>query len=63
MLFRSREGRRAVIAAYERRLEQQVRHPVFGYRISYRRVLDVQIRLLGAYLLGEVPEYVPFMTR
>lgn len=59
----TREGRRAVIAAYERRLEQQVRHPVFGYRISYRRVLDVQIRLLGAYLLGEVPEYVPFMTR
>lgn len=56
-------GRRSVIAAYERRLDHEIRHPVFGYRITYRRVLDVQSRLLGAHLLGEVPEYVPFVTR
>lgn len=57
------EGRRAVIAGYERRLDVEIKHPTFGYKISYRRVLDVQARLLGAYLLGEVPEYVPFLTR
>ena len=57
------EGRKAVLAAYERRLATEVRHPVFGYRVSYRRVMEVQARLLGAYLLGEVPEYVPFVTR
>jgi CRISP-associated protein Cas1 len=37
--------------------------PVFGYRISYRRVLDVQARLLAAHLVGEVPEYQPMVTR
>ena len=57
------DGRRAVITAYERRLDQEVKHPVFGYTITYRRVLEVQARMLGAYLLGEVPSYVSFTTR
>jgi CRISP-associated protein Cas1 len=57
------DGRRSVIAAYERRLDTEVTHPVFGYRVTYRRVLEVQARVLGAFLLGEVPDYVPFVTR
>ena len=57
------EGRKAVLRAYERRLDTTVRHPVFGYQISYRRVLDVQARLLAAVLVGELPEYVPMVTR
>ena len=52
-----------MIGAYERRLDQEVRHPVFGYTITYRRVLEVQARMLGAYLLGEIPAYVSFTTR
>ncbi len=59
----TQQGRRSFIAAYERRLEQEVTHPVYGYKLIYRRVLEVQARMLGAYLLGEIPEYVPFMTR
>jgi CRISPR-associated protein Cas1 len=59
----SQAGRKAVLSAYERRLATEVRHPVFGYRVSYRRVLEVQLRLLGAHLLDEVPEYVPFTSR
>jgi CRISPR-associated protein Cas1 len=57
------DGRRKVLKAYERRLDTQIRHPVFGYRISYRRVLDVQARLLAAVLVGELPEYLPMVTR
>lgn len=56
-------GRRAVIAAYERRLATAIRHPLFGYSISYRRVLEVQFRLLARFLAGEIPDYVPFRTR
>jgi CRISPR-associated protein Cas1 len=59
----TREGRRSVLSGYERRLEVEVTHPVFGYRINYRRVLDVQTRLVGALLMGEVPTYVAFTTR
>jgi len=56
-------GRRAVIAAYERRMDTLVTHPIFGYRISYRRVLEVQARLLARTLLGEIPRYASFCTR
>jgi CRISPR-associated protein Cas1 len=57
------EGRRTVLRAYERRLDAEITHPVFGYRISYRRVLDVQARLLAAVMVGEIPEYTPMVTR
>lgn len=56
-------GRKAFINAFERRLDSLVTHPLFGYTISYRRVLEVQARLLAACLAGEFPEYIPFMTR
>ncbi len=56
-------GRRAVLKAFERRLETLVTHPLFGYRISYRRILEVQARLLARTVLGEIPEYPGFCTR
>ena len=56
-------GRKSIIAAFERRLEQEVTHPVFGYRVSYRRILEVQARLLARTVTGELPEYIPFCTR
>jgi CRISPR-associated protein Cas1 len=56
-------GRRAVLAAIERRMDSLVTHPIFGYRISYRRILEVQARLLARVLLGELPTYPSFCTR
>lgn len=56
-------GRKTFLGAYERRMDSEVTHPTFGYRISYRRVLEVQARLLAAVLLGEIPEYPAFRTR
>lgn len=56
-------GRSRFIDVYERRMSQEIAHPVFGYTISYRRVLEVQARLLGRYLAGEIPEYPSFTTR
>ncbi|MCA9088031.1 MAG: CRISPR-associated endonuclease Cas1 [Planctomycetaceae bacterium] len=56
-------GRRSVIAAFERRMDTEVTHPIFGYKISYRRILEVQSRLLARHLLGEIPEYPSFVTR
>jgi CRISPR-associated protein Cas1 len=56
-------GRIAFIRAYERRMDTLVTHPVFGYKISYRRVLDVQARLLARYVSHEIAEYPEFSTR
>jgi CRISPR-associated protein Cas1 len=56
-------GKKAIVAAWERRLNSNVTHPIFGYTISYRRVLMVQARLLARVLTGELPEYPAFKTR
>ncbi len=56
-------GRGKFIRAYERRMDEEITHPIFGYRISYRRTLEVQIRLLARFLTGEIDEYPPFATR
>ena len=56
-------GRRKFIAAFERRLDQEVVHPLFGYRVSYRRLMEMQARLFGRFLLGEITAYPNFLTR
>lgn len=56
-------GRKRFIGTFERRLSQQVTHPLFGYRVEYRRLLEIQARLLGRFLLGEIPDYPNFVTR
>lgn len=57
------EGRKAVMRAWERRMTTQLRHPRFGYSVSYRRAVELQARILAAHLVGELPQYEPLVTR
>ena len=59
----SQGGRRKVIEGYERRMDTLITHPLFGYAVSYRRILEVQARLLSRHILGELPAYPVFRTR
>ena len=59
----TQNGRRKAIQAYERRMDTLVTHPLFGYAVSYRRILEIQARLLSRHLLGELPAYPVFRTR
>lgn len=56
-------GRRTLIAAFERRMATSVTHPIFGYSVSYRRVVELQARLLARVVTGELAVYRPFTTR
>ena len=56
-------GRKAFFRAYEQRMDTLVTHPLFGYRVSYRRMLEVQARLLGRLVTGELKTYPVFTTR
>jgi CRISPR-associated endonuclease Cas1/CRISPR-associated protein Cas4 len=56
-------GRKAFLGAYEARMDQLVTHPVFGYRVSWRRVLSVQAQLLARVLRGELVAYPGITTR
>jgi CRISPR-associated protein Cas1 len=57
------KGRRRFLHAYEQRMDTLVTHPLFGYRVSYRRVLEIQVRLLARVVTGELPRYPGFETR
>ena len=57
------DGRKSVIRAWERRMTTQIRHPLFGYQVSYRRAVELQARILAAHLVGELPQYEPLVTR
>lgn len=57
------DGRKRFIATFERRMCQEITHPLFGYKVSYRRLLEIQARLLARYLLNDIPEFPEFKTR
>lgn len=56
-------GRKGFFSAYGRRMDTEVKHPVFEYRLSYRRMLMLHARLVAAWLLGEVPSLSFLTTR
>ncbi len=56
-------GRKRFFQTYEQRMTSLLTHPVFDYKVSYRRALELQARLLARVLTGEIAEYQPLMTR
>ena len=59
----SAAGRKRFFQTYEQRMSSLITHPLFDYKVSYRRALELQARLLAKTLTGEIVEYVPLMTR
>ncbi|MGP8234167.1 MAG: CRISPR-associated endonuclease Cas1 [Limisphaerales bacterium] len=56
-------GRKRFFQMYEQRMSSLITHPLFDYKVSYRRALELQARLLAKTLTGEIAEYVPLLTR
>lgn len=57
------EGRKRFIAAFERRMSHEITHPVFSYKVSYRRLIELQARLFARFLLGDIDDYPNLLTR
>ncbi|MGZ9012076.1 MAG: CRISPR-associated protein Cas4 [Burkholderiales bacterium] len=53
------DGRKRFIATFERRLSQEVTHPLFGYKLSYRRLLELQSRVLRGICWAKSPSTRP----
>lgn len=58
-----RSGHRAFWKNYSRRLNEEVTHPVFGYKMSYRRMLEIQASQLWRIFRGDAHLYHPMTTR
>jgi len=59
----SEAGRRTFLTKYEERLSTLIEHPTFDYKATYRKCIELQVRLLAKALTGEIPEYVPLVVR
>lgn len=57
------DGRRTFLTKLEDRLNSEIKHPVFGYRVTYRRNLELEVRLAAKWLTGEIDDFQPFMVR
>jgi len=57
------DGRKTFLVKFEERLNDEIEHPVFGYKATYQRCLELQARLLAKTLTGEIPAYPAFVVR
>lgn len=56
-------GRRTFLTKFEDRLETTIRHPVFAYQATYRRCLELEVRLVSKWLIGELDKFSAFVVR
>jgi len=56
-------GRKAFFGIYGRRMSEEVTHPMFGYRLSYRRMLILHARMIAAWFNREIPSLSFLTTR
>ena len=56
-------GLKRFIAAFERLLAQETTHPIFGYRLTMRRLIEVQARLFARFLTGEIKHCPQYLSR
>jgi CRISPR-associated protein Cas1 len=62
--YRLKEHRLKVFfTQFEERLNEEIQHPLFGYKTTYRRCLELQARLLAKTLTGEIDEYPPLLLK
>jgi CRISPR-associated protein Cas1 len=55
-------ARKTFLNAFERKMNDEFKHPTFGYRCTYRRAVELQARLLARHLQEDIP-YKPLMLR
>jgi CRISPR-associated protein Cas1 len=55
-------ARKSFLQAFERKMTDEFTHPVFEYRCSYRRAIELQARLLSRHLQESIP-YKPLTLR
>jgi CRISP-associated protein Cas1 len=56
------DARKLFLEAFDRKLNDEFKHPVFEYRCTYRRAIELQARLLSRHLQEEIP-YKPLILR
>jgi CRISPR-associated protein Cas1 len=62
-VFLSEAARKKFYRVYEQRKNDTITHPTFGYRLPYRRAMELQVRILSKFIMGEIEDYYPLVVR
>ena len=57
------QPRKDFLAAYQKRKQEEVFHPIVGGKVPYGLLCHVQARLLARHLRGDLEHYAPFILR
>jgi CRISPR-associated protein Cas1 len=61
--YRLKENaKKAFLQTFDRKMNDEFKHPTFDYRCTYRRAIELQARLLGRHLQEGIP-YKPLALR
>lgn len=61
--YLSEMGRKKFFSLWETRKNTEVTHPIFGYKVCYSRVIEMQVRMLAAFIKKDIPFYKGFTWR
>ncbi len=56
-------ARKKFLEGYEQKKRSNIKHPIFGYQVTYWRSIELQARILGKVLMGEADAYIPFLIK
>lgn len=56
-------ARKAIISCYERRMTTEILHPIFKYKVTWRRALEIQARQVLGVIEGSQEKYEGMRVR
>jgi CRISPR-associated protein Cas1 len=57
------DGRKEAVVAYQKRKQEEIRHPLLDQKMPFGLIPHIQARLLARTLRGDMEEYIPFLYR
>jgi CRISPR-associated protein Cas1 len=59
----SDQARKTVIAAYQKRKQEEITHPFLDEKMTIGLLPHIQAQLLARYIRGDITEYPPFYVK
>ncbi len=61
--FLKRRARKKFYYHYEKKIREEIKHPIFETTLSYLRSFEIQARIMAKVITGEFLHYKPFVIR
>jgi CRISP-associated protein Cas1 len=59
----SKDGLKEFLRSYGEKKQEKFKHPVLGRQCTYQEAFEIQARLVGKFLMGEIDKYPPLVLR